>query len=426
MISSIVEQVQSVVESTDPEEKEVPSIPDSIDKKEMIASLAADNEDRKKKLLTFDPLEKSYEQSPFELESSIDEALNQFIDLKNTWVTEILINEAVIYETIFEAYDVSENEREEVFNKEGIPPGMHRGTPSSKKTFLQNQALKNEGETFIRDLPSIALEDADRMSLKENVLKDYKHIAKGTNVLRRLSDEYEVNPITIAHWIKESETVPEYHVEVYAQKFLLICTRDILMDDRDGMVPLLESVGEQTLQERMITYLMEEKGWNQNDIDCLEGYLGYKLDDYLLNCLFEDQCNLLNKFLYQPVSPYIWHLSSGPEQGFEALVIIDKWDRDRLILMKNRDLDKRREVLKRQLNNFAPESTGAKKSRETIRTQLREIDAFEEKVDDLLESGYDPVFDDGAEYNIAPLQQREMLKYDTLTESQLEAFLDDN
>jgi hypothetical protein len=256
------------------------------------------------------------------------------------------------------------------------------------------------------------------------VLKSYESIGKDKNEIRFLSDEYEINPITIAQWIEESEVLPERKVEENAQKFILVCAREILMDDEDGVVPMIESAGEQKLQKRMETHLLEEKEFSQKDISQLEEILGDDIEDYLLNHFFEDQCDLLNLFMYQPKTPFIWHLSSGPEKGFEVAIIIYKWKRDRLMTIRNKYLEKRRQSLKRELNNLgSDESAEAQKKRETLRAQLHEIDEFEEKVEDLLNSGYDPDIDDGVGYNIAALQKRNMLKSDPLTSSQLDKFL---
>jgi hypothetical protein len=63
-----------------------------------------------------------------------------------------------------------------------------------------------------------------------------------------------------------------------------------------------------------------------------------------------------------------------------------------------------------------------------IRAQLRELDDFAKKLDDLLATGYDPKLDDGVGKNIAPLQQAGLLSYAVLKEtggkkSQLYKFL---
>jgi len=128
--------------------------------------------------------------------------------------------------------------------------------------------------------------------------------------------------------------------------------------------------------------------------------------------------------MFQPKTPYIWHLSSGEEHGFDAFIIIYKWNRDKVFKLKSFYLDKRKTGLKNRMNNLSGDnSANAEKEKDKIRKQLLEIDKFEEKLDELLKSGYDPKLDDGVGKNIAPLQNLGLLSYDVLTKGQLKKFL---
>jgi hypothetical protein len=69
------------------------------------------------------------------------------------------------------------------------------------------------------------------------------------------------------------------------------------------------------------------------------------------------------------------------------------------------------------------DSAKAEKEKDKIRKQLLEIDKFEEKLDELLKSGYNPKLDDGVGKNIAPLQNLGLLSHDVLTKGQLKKFL---
>ena len=46
--------------------------------------------------------------------------------------------------------------------------------------------------------------------------------------------------------------------------------------------------------------------------------------------------------------------------------------------------------------------------------QLKEIEIFQTKIDELLAEGYDPILDDGVGKNIAPLQKKRMIPYEVL------------
>ena len=69
------------------------------------------------------------------------------------------------------------------------------------------------------------------------------------------------------------------------------------------------------------------------------------------------------------------------------------------------------------------ETAAAQNERETIRLQLREIELFTTKIDELIAEGYNPILDDGVGKNIAPLQKKGMLKAEVLKANQLVKYL---
>jgi hypothetical protein len=128
--------------------------------------------------------------------------------------------------------------------------------------------------------------------------------------------------------------------------------------------------------------------------------------------------------MYLPKTPFIWHLSSGEQQGFEAYIIIYKWNRDSLYKLKSTYLSKRTESLQYRLQQISESNTGqAQSEKETIRLQLQEIDVFARKIDELIAEGYDPKLDDGVGKNIAPMQKKGMLKAEVLKSTQLQKYL---
>jgi len=128
--------------------------------------------------------------------------------------------------------------------------------------------------------------------------------------------------------------------------------------------------------------------------------------------------------MHLPKTPFIWHLSSGPAKGFECYIIIYKWNRDRLQTLKSVYIEKRERALVNRSKTIANDDTAsAQNEKERIRDQLKEINEFKGKIDNLLASGYDPKLDDGVGKNIAPLQENGMITYDVLKKKQLEKYL---
>ncbi len=69
------------------------------------------------------------------------------------------------------------------------------------------------------------------------------------------------------------------------------------------------------------------------------------------------------------------------------------------------------------------DSADAQNEKEKIFKQLKEIEAFKVKIDELLAKGYNPILDDGVGKNIAPLQKKKMIPYEALNLGQLKKYL---
>ncbi|MFZ3129639.1 MAG: hypothetical protein WA125_00670, partial [Desulfosporosinus sp.] len=154
------------------------------------------------------------------------------------------------------------------------------------------------------------------------------------------------------------------------------------------------------------------------------GLLGRPVNEYLEHYFFRNLSNHLNLFMYLPKTPFIWHLSSGPLQGFEAYIIIYKWNRDSLFKLKTKYLGKRVESLEyRQIQLADSNSAQAQNEKESIRLQLQETTEFTRKIEELITEGYKPKLDDGVGKNIAPLQKKGLLRSEVLKAKQLEKYL---
>ncbi|NJW55157.1 restriction endonuclease, partial [Salinimicrobium sp. CDJ15-91] len=131
------------------------------------------------------------------------------------------------------------------------------------------------------------------------------------------------------------------------------------------------------------------------------------------NHFFKEFSDHLNLFMYLPKTPFIWHLSSGPEKAFDCYIIIYKWSRDKLLRIRSVYIENReRSLVNRQSDLSRDDSAKAQNEKEAIYKQLKELENFKKKIDELLQEGYDPILDDGVGKNIAPLQAKGMLPYE--------------
>ena len=88
-------------------------------------------------------------------------------------------------------------------------------------------------------------------------------------------------------------------------------------------------------------------------------------------------------------------------------------------------VSKRESSLRNRLIDLQKDATiQGQAEREKITDQLEEIDEFKQKIDAILQSGYEPKLDDGVGKNIAPLQEKGMLKSEVLKKNQLKKYLE--
>jgi hypothetical protein len=128
--------------------------------------------------------------------------------------------------------------------------------------------------------------------------------------------------------------------------------------------------------------------------------------------------------MYQPKTPFIWHLSSGPEQGLDCFVLVYKWSRDKLLRLRAVYIEHReRSLVNRQSDLVNNDSAEAQNEKDRIFKQLKEIENFKAIIDELLSEEYSPRLDDGIAKNIAPLQKKKMIPYQVLNPEQLKKYL---
>jgi len=162
----------------------------------------------------------------------------------------------------------------------------------------------------------------------------------------------------------------------------------------------VRDAGEKVLIDR-IEQKFIQKGFTMAQYSSFDSLLGRELNDYLSHHFFRALSDHLNLFMYLPKTPFIWHLTSGPAQGF--------WSRDKLLRIRSVYIEKReRALINRQSDLANDNSARAQNEKETIYKQLKEIESFKQKIDELLAEGYNPILDDGVGKNIAPLQKRGM------------------
>ena len=332
----------------------------------------------------------------------------------------VLLNENIINQCVCDIYNLSPEDRAQVEVKMGKPVGGLPVLSEAREAYLVAASIDNETiKDFVQQLSEATFSDQQ----KQAIIAEFPSLYQTNNDLEAFCIRHQVNPINVWYWFRESKVLPPGRAAEIALEFVADACRSILMEDTDGIIPLVGLPGESRLLDRLEQHCLSQ-GFTSAQFSQLDGLLGRPIADYLEHHFFTALSDLLNLFMYLPKTPFIWHLSSGAQQGFEAYIIIYKWNRDSLYKLKSHYLSKRVENLEyRQVELADSKTPQTIAEKERIQLQLQEIAEFTRKIDELIAEGYDPKLDDGVGKNIAPLQKRGLLRCDVLNAKQLDKYL---
>jgi hypothetical protein len=400
---------------------------------ESITRLSISNIEIKKYLCSYRIIETNFEQSPllsFQDPSLKDRALT-YLNHENAQLTQVLINEAIINELIFEVYELSDPDREQVEAKMGVSVGQLGITNDALRNYeveIRNQGIELS-EIVLEHLNSLPVIEFEPEKVRE-IKEGFATLYQSNNDLEAFCIHHKVNPINVWYWFKEANIIPQARAAEIGLEFLADSIRTLLQLDDDGIIPLIGLPGEEALSQRLEQHCLQN-GFTSAQYMQLDSVLGRPINDYLEHHFFKNLSDHLNLFMYLPKTPFIWHLSSGQHQGFEAYILIYKWNRDSLYKLKSKYISERVQNLEYRLIQLQDVDTAqAQNEKEKIRLQLQEIEIFRIKIDELIAEGYNPKLDDGVGKNIAPLQKKGLLRAEVLKtqttgggQSQLDKYL---
>jgi len=427
LIGYVNEMLNPTVNITVGDIQRIPFIKPSQILEENISAISLENVSIKKHLCSYRITETYYTQSPllaFQGATLKDRVL-AYLNYENDQLTQVLINEAIIDELIFEVYELSDADREQVEAKMGKSIGSLPVSSEAKDAFLSQ--LENPLTEVMDHIQNLSVTTFDEQQVRE-IKEGFETLYQSNNDLEEFCIRHQVNPINVWYWFKETNTVPQARAAEIALEFLADSIRTLLQQDEDGIIPLVGLPGEEALSQRLEKHCLQN-GFTSAQYMQLDSLLGRPINEYLEHHFFNQLSNHLNLFMYLPKTPFIWHLSSGRNQGFEAYILIYKWNRDSLFKLKSRYISQRVQNLEyRQITLQDVNTAQAQAEKEKIRLQLQEIEVFKTKIEELIAEGYDPKLDDGVGKNIAPLQKKGLLRAEVLNtaggkKSQLERYL---
>lgn len=425
----IIDALNPTVNTTVGDIKRIPFVKDEATK--YILILSKSNVGIKDAICSYHIIETNFQQSPllYFQGTSLKERVLSFLNYENAQISQVLINEAIINELVFEVYELSTADREQVEAKMGVSIGSLPVYKEAISDWLlvigeekSQQPNPNSQSPIINHLKTLPIIDFEPEKIRE-IKESFATLYQSNKDLEEFCIRHQVNPINVWYLFKESGTMPAARAAEIGLEFLADSIRTLLQQDEDGIIPLVGLPGEPRLLDRLEQHC-QQQGFTSAQFMQLDGLLGRPLPEYLEQHFFRALCDHLNLFKHLPKTPFIWHLSSGEAQGFEAYTLIYKWNRDSLFRLKSQYVGKRVERLEyRQIELQSTETAQAQAEKERIRSQLREIAAFVKKLDELIAEGYNPILDDGVGKNIAPLQKKGMLKAEVLNAGQLTKYL---
>lgn len=423
----IIGCLNPTVNTTPGDIKRVPYVVPTSQIKDDILSLAHANIEMKRWLSQLSMVEINYSATPlyfFSKQPDFKKRIKNYNDLGNHILSQIFINEAIINQKIFDVYDLTEHDKAMVLAKEGESIGSLPVISEARDAYLAETEATKEFpldaiREFIKALPTKEFTAEEREAIESG----FGSLYQKNNDLEEFCIRNKVNPINVWYWFKQSNVIPQQRIHSLAMEFLADMVREILMEDEDGIIPLVPNTGEKVLLDR-IEENFREKGFSSAQYSSFDSVLGRPIHEYLNKYFFAELSDHLNLLMYLPKTPFIWHLTSGPEQGFDCYIIIYKWSRDKLMRLRSVYIEHReRSLVNRQSDLSGNESADAQNEKDRISRQLKEIKAFKAKIDELLAEGYKPILDDGVGKNIAPLQKKKMIPYEVLNAGQLKKYL---
>jgi len=304
--------------------KRIPFILPSETSENIVATLASNNVNIKKELNTFRIFETNFAKNPLliSLEGLLKDRILSHLSFENRKYTEILINETIINEKIFDLYELNAEDINQVKTKTGQSVGGLPVVEEAKRSFFNEIPIDHDVlRDTIMNLDVICFDDQHY----EVINAELNSLFQNNNNLEEFCIRHQVNPINVWYWFKESNILPQGRAHDISMEFIADVCRTILMDDEDGIIPLVGLPNEPKLLDRLEHHCLQN-GFTSAQFMQLDGLLGHPLNEFIEHHFFKNFSDHLNLFMYLPKTPFIWHLSSGEHHGFEAYIIIYKWN----------------------------------------------------------------------------------------------------
>jgi hypothetical protein len=218
--------------------KRIPVVRNKDKQSDKIEELVSINIGIKKHINQFSISEIEFTQSPFYRTDEFK--LKPFLNYENHLFTQVFLNEAIINEKIFEVYELSPADRAMVLAKEGESIGGLPVNQGARAAYLSDEEATKEFTLdnirgFVEALPEKEFTAEER----EAIENEFPSLYQSHHDLEAFCIRNQVNPINVWYWFKENNIIPKQRMNDIAMEFLADLIREILMEDGDGIAPLV-------------------------------------------------------------------------------------------------------------------------------------------------------------------------------------------
>ena len=425
LVSYIIDCLNPTVNKQPNDLKRIPFVRPNEKQEIDVDSLVSICRNIKKEINKYSLIEQEYELSPIKAIDDVITSIKRYYNFENALLTQILLNESIINNIVFEIYNLSGHDRQMVIAQQeekgsiivGNLPVCHEAKAAYRQ-WLTTESEFSPSDDVLQHLDN--LEECD----DQPRINDFEVLYQANKEWEEFCIQHKMNPVEVWWQFKNAGILPPQRTQTLAFELITDVIRSLLVKDDDGVIPLVGNAGEMQLAPR-IEAEMVERGYSAAQIAQVFSLLGGgNLQRYLQERFFAQLSDHLNLFMYLPKTPFIWHLTSGSHHALELFVSIYKWNRDTLLRIKSVYAANREAALNDRLQVLMQGDATQKAEAAEVRAQLKELTTFCEKIDQLLASGYNPKLDDGVGKNIAPLQKAGLISYEVLKSTQLKKYLE--
>lgn len=397
----------------------LPYIEPNADIKNKVSELVEKAIDTKKELLSFNLIEWNFNITGLELGISNNSgSLNletlylNFIRYREKLILELLLIEGIVDEEIFLLFDLSEEEKKEIYNDQGYSPHYFPIIKLFDKTF---NSIDNKVSDFYKNIQIIEYSSRDLDKIGEKIENLYMQ-DKTSQILENItyiSLELHLNPLTVYNIIKELNLINKSEFINEIENFLTRIIIDTLRDEEKGIILLNEPSDNKILFRRVLTkfdyYFGEEN--TDNILKQINNLFGKSIDEWIQKDFFKKHISQFKK------RPIIWHLSSE-EKSFQCFIDYHKLSQNLLIILRNRYIQKRLMFLKEESKNLTEslinESNDSRIKELNsvyieIEDSIEDLQKFSENLKKIIDLNIEFDEDNGVKQQILPFQKNKLL-----------------